>query len=125
MSSLIDLTEEPEDHLPLDIINHWLPIKDKSVFHLFVFDKYPANKTNYIIPPDFAPMLHEEVIMDFDYATLLQLGTPTDPRVTKAYQAAIKSARYKVHSVTLVPHTGLGNPVTLPTWIFHYWKEIE
>ena len=78
-----------------------------------------------MIPPDLASVLHEEVIMDFNYTTLPQLGPPIHSSAIKAYQAAIKLARYQVHSVTLIPHPGLGNPVTLPTWIFDYWREIE
>ena len=125
MSSPIDLTQDLEDLLPPDVINNWLPIRDKSVFHLFTFNQYPANKINYAIPLDFVPVLHEEVIMDFDYATLPQLGPPTDSSVAKAYWAAIKSARHQVHSVTFTPLLGLGDPVILPTWIFDYWREIE
>jgi hypothetical protein len=125
MSSPIDLTEDLEDQLPPDVICDWLPIREKSVFHLFTFNQYPSNKIAYSMPPDFASVLHEEVIMDFDYTTLPQLCPPVDPSVTKAYQAAIKSTKHQVHSITLVPHPGLGNPVTLPTWIFDYWREIE
>ena len=124
MSSPIDLTEELEDQLPPGVINDWLPIRGESVFHLFVFNKYPANKTNYMMPPDFAPVLHEEVVMDFDYDTLPHLGLPVNPSVTEAYQAAIKSAKHLVHSITLIPHPGSGESLTLPTWIFHYWREI-
>ena len=78
-----------------------------------------------MIPLDLASVLHEEVIMDFSYTTLPQLGPPIDSSAIKVYQAAIKLARYQVHSVTLIPYPGPGNPVTLPTWIFDYWREIE
>src|ERR1700679_1250266 len=110
MSSTIDLTEELADCLPPDVLDHWVPIRGKSVFHLFVFNKYPANKIKYTIPSKLAPLLHEEIIMDFDYTTLLQLGPPIDSSVTEAYQTAIKSARHQVHSVTLVPHPEHGDP---------------
>ena len=76
-----------------------------------------------MIPPDLTSVLHEEVIMDFSYTTLPQLGPPIGSSAIKAYQAAIKLARYQIHSVTLIPHPGLGNQVTLPTWIFDYWRE--
>ena len=116
----IDLTHDQEHPLPPDVINDWLPIRNKSVFHLLGFTKYPSNKTNYAIPLVFAPVLHEEVTMDFDYNSLLQLGPPVDSSVTKAYQAAIKLA---IHSVTPIPH--FGNPITLSAWIFNYWGEIK
>lgn len=125
MSSPIDLTEELEDQLPPDVLNGWLPIRGKPVFHLFKFSQYPANKTNYTIPCDFIPVLHEDVIMDFDYTTLPQLGPPVNSSVKKAYQAAIKLAKHPVHLITLTPYPGPGDPVTVPTWIFHYWREIE
>jgi hypothetical protein len=125
MSFTLDLTEDTEALLPSQLLNDWLPIRGKSVFHLFSFNKYPSTNTNFTIPSDFGPVLHEDVIMDFNFDNLLQLGPPVNSSATKAYHAAIKSAKHKVHSVTLTPHSGLGNPVTLPTWIFGYWRELE
>jgi len=84
-------------------------------------------------------MLHEADIPDFDYNILLQLGTPVDSSVSKAYQDAIRSAKHPVHSVTLTPSPGAltpspgtltpppryQGPVVLPVWIFDYWREIQ
>jgi len=125
MSSPIDLTEDHKDHLPSDIQEGWLPTRDKSVLHLFTFDWYPVCKTHYLLPPDLTPVLHEADIPDFDYNILLQLGPPVDPSVSQAYQHAIRSTQHPVHSVTLTPSPGHGEPVRLPVWIFHYWREIE
>ena len=122
MASQIDLTE---DHLPSDIWRSWLPIQGRSVFHLFEFNQYPAGSTHYLTPSDLTPMLHEADIPDFSHTTLIQLGPPLDPSVSKAYQDAIRSAQHLVNSVTLTPSAVHGEPVRVPVWIFDYWREME
>ena len=125
MSSPINLTEDPEDNLPPNILEDWLPIRNKSVFHLFTFNHYPVYKTHYLVPPDLGPVSHEEEVPDFDHTTLLQLGLPVNTSILYVYQAAIKSTQHMVHSVTIKPYPGLGEPIILPVWIFDYWRKIE
>ena len=123
MSDIIDLTLE--NPLSPIVLRDWLPIQSKPVFHLFQFNQYPANKTGYIIPSNFDLVLHEEIAMDFQYSTLPQLGLPDSPAVSEAYQTAIKSAKKPINSVTLIPAPRFGNPVTVPTWIFDYWRNMK
>ena len=125
MEPSIDLTGEPEDFLPPKILEDWLPIKNKCVFHLFEFDRYPVSRIHYLTPPDLGPVLHKEEILNFDYGTLLQLGLPEDSSTLEKYQAVIGSTQDTISSVTLRPHPGLGKPITLPVWIFDYWREME
>lgn len=125
MSSPIDLTEDPGVQIPPDVLEGWLPTTNKSIFHLFSFNQYPASKTPYITPQDLTPMLHEATIPFFNHTTLPQFGVPADPSVSEAYQIAIRSAGHPIHSVTLTPHPGHGDSVTLPVWIFDYWREMD
>ena len=60
-----------------------------------------------------------------DPATLPQLGLPIDLSISKLYQDAIKSAKHPIYSVTLALHPTLKESVTLPVWVFDYWREIE
>jgi len=125
MSSPIDLTGDLDIQIPSWILEDWLPIRNKSVFHLFAFNQYPANKTHYTKPKDFVPMLHGDHIPFFKPATLPHFSIPVNPSVSKTYQDAIRSAQHPVNSITLVPHPGNGGPVMLPVWIFEYWREME
>jgi hypothetical protein len=86
---------------------------------------YPVNKLEYVIPPDFTLVLHEDSILGFSYPTLPQLSLPINTSLPETYQAAAKLAKHPVHSVTLMPQSGLGDPITLPIWVFNYWREIK
>jgi hypothetical protein len=86
---------------------------------------YPVNKLEYVIPPDFTLVLHEDSILGFSYPTLPQLSLPINTSLPETYQAAAKLAKHPVHSVTLMPQSGLGDPITLPIWVFNYWREIR
>lgn len=123
MSDIIDLTLE--NPLPPIVLRDWLPTQNKSVFHLFTFNQYPANETGYIIPSTFDLVLHEETIVDFQYSTLPQLGLPDNSGVSEAYQTAIRAAKKPVNSITLIPAPRFGHSVTVPAWIFDYWREIK
>jgi len=125
MSSPIDLTDDPVERIPSHIRKQWLPAANEAVRHLFTFSHYPSHETHYLKPVDLALVLHEHSILGFNPATLLQFGRPTDPSITKLYQDAIKSAKHPVYSVTLALHPMLKESVTLPVWIFDYWREIE
>ena len=125
MSSPIDLTEDPVDRIPSDIVRDWLPTSNEAVQHLFVFDRYPSGKRHYFKPPDLAPLLHDHSILGFNPTTLLQLGPPTDPSISKAYRDAIRSAAHPVHSVSLFLDPAFEDLVKMPVWIFDYWGEIQ
>ena len=125
MTSPIDLTEDPVEHIPSNIVRDWLPAANEAVRHLFTFNYFPHNTTHYFKPPDLASVLHEHSILGFDPAILPQLGLPINPSISKLYQDAIKSAKHPIYSVTLALHPTLKESVTLPVWVFDYWREIE
>jgi len=125
MSLPIDLTVDPVDRIPPNIVRNWLPTADEAVKHLFIFNRYPNHKMHYFIPPTLAPMLHEDSIMDFDPNTLLQFGPPINASVSKAYEDAMEASPHPVHSVTLSLDPVFRELVTLPFWIFVYWREIQ
>ena len=123
--SSIDLTGEDDAQIPHYILEDWLPIRNKPVFHLFTFAHYPASKSHYTKHENIVPMLHTAHVPFFNPTTLPQLSIPADPSVSEAYQHAIRSAEHPINSVTLTPHPGYGDPVVLPAWIFEYWREME
>lgn len=122
-SDPIDLTIDLKDLLPQVIIDEWLPNENESILFLFQgFDRYPPHPTHYILPSNFQSVLHQTPIQQFDYEVLLSIPPPALLDVPKAYQDAITKSKFPICSVTLQPQ--LSNPVTLPVWIFNYWKEI-
>jgi len=125
MSSPIDLTEDPVDQIPPDIVRDWLPTVNEAVKHLFTFNRYPKHKMHYFLPPTLDPMLHEDSVLDFDPSTLLQFGPPTNPSIPKAYHDAIKSAPHPIYSVTFSLDPTFKELVRLPFWIITYWREME
>lgn len=126
MSSPINLTDDDsEAPIPPYVRSDWLPTENKSIFHLFAFNQYPVNKIHYSVPQDLTLMLHQAHIPFFDCATLPKFSMPADPTVSEVYQQMIKSSQHPIHSITLNPHPGHGDPVTLPVWIFTYWREMR
>jgi hypothetical protein len=102
-------------------LDEWLPKEEESI--LFQFNRYPPHESHYILPSNLHSLLHQDVIQPFDYSSLLNIGPPALPSVAKAYQDAIEKSQHPILSVTLLPHHG--DPIVLPTWIFHYWTEIQ
>ena len=122
-SNPIDLTVDLGDLLPQAVIDEWLPDENKSILFLFQeFNHYPPHSTNYLLPSNFQTFLHSTPAQGFDYTDLIQIPPPAHPNISMAYQDAIKQSKYPILSVTLQPQ--FSNPVTLPKWIFEYWKEI-
>ena len=118
-SEVIDLTVDAP--LPEEIKNHWIPLDGEAIPHLLYFTQYPPQCMQYHHPHNFTQLLCEEDITNFSPNTLLTLGLPqVDP--TEGYQAAIKAIPHPIHSFTVIPF--YGNPVTLPTWVLDYWREI-
>ena len=119
----IDLTVDPRDLLPQVIRDEWLPNEEESVLYLFQeFNRYPPHPSHYILPPNLQPVLHQDELQAFNYQSLLTIGPPANPSLSKAYQDAIKTSKHPVLSITLRPH--YGDPVRLPAWVFDYWTEI-
>ncbi|KAF9791280.1 hypothetical protein BJ322DRAFT_1017812 [Thelephora terrestris] len=102
-SEPIDLTVEPRDLLPKVVTDEWLPKEEKSIF--------------------FELVLHQATVQHFDYVDLLKIPPPALPDISKAYQDAIKKSKPSILSVTLQLYQR--DPITLPTWIFLYWVEIQ
>ena len=71
MSSPIDLTEDPVDCIPPDIVRDWLPTSNEAVRRLFIFNRYPSGKRHCFKPPDLTSVLHDHSILGFDPTTLL------------------------------------------------------
>jgi len=119
----IDLTVDPRDLLPQAIMDEWLPSEEESVLFLFQqLKRYPPHPSHYLLPSDLQQVLHQDPIQGFDYQSLLKIGPPALPSIPKAYQDTIKVSKSPIQSITLKPH--LGDPLTLPAWVFDYWTEI-
>ena len=120
---LIDLTVDSRSLFPQVIVDEWLPKEEESILFLFQqFQRYPPHPSHYILPPNLQPLLHQDEVQGFDFQLLLKIGPPALPSISKAYQDAIKKSKFSIHSVTLKPFPG--DPITLPAWIFDYWREI-
>lgn len=121
--NLIDISVDPRDLLPQVIVDEWLPGEEESVLFLFQqFKRYPPHPSNYILPSNLKLALHQDAVQGFDYESLLKIPPPALPSIPTAYQDAIKASTHPIHSVTLRPCHG--SPITLPAWVFDYWKEI-
>ena len=121
---LIDLTVDSRNLFPQVIVDEWLPNEEESILFLFQqFQRYPPHPSHYILPSNLQPLLHQDEVQGFDYQVLLKIGPPALPSISKAYQDAIKKSKFPIHSVTLKPFPG--DPITLPTWVFDYWREIK
>jgi hypothetical protein len=120
---LIDISVESRDLLPQVIVDEWLLSEEESVLFLFQqFKQYPPYPSNYILPSNLELVLHQDAVQGFDYESLLKIPPPALPSIPTAYQDAIKASKYPVHSITLRPYHD--SPITLPAWVFDYWKEI-
>lgn len=118
----IDLTVDPRDLLPQPVVDGWLPHEEESVLHLFQFNQYPPHPSQYILPSNLQPFLHQAPIQEFNYQSLLHIAPPTMSSISKAYQDEIKKSKDPILSVTLIPCHG--DQVILPVWVFNYWTEI-
>jgi hypothetical protein len=118
----IDLSVDPKDLLPQVVLDEWLPHEEESILSLFQFNKYPPCESHYILPSNLKSLLHQDPIQSFDYHSLLTIGPPALPSISKAYKRGIKKSKHPILSVTLTPSHG--DSLRLPTWIFCYWTEI-
>ena len=80
----------------------------------------PPPPSHYIHPSNLQSVLRQEAVFPFNFQSLLRVASPALPSISQAYDVAVKASPHPILSVTLQPHCG--NPVTLPYWIFTYWR---
>jgi hypothetical protein len=112
-SDVMDLSVDPKDLLPQVVLDEWLPHEEESILSLFQFNKYPPCESHYILPSNLQPLLHQDPIQSFDYHSLLTIGPPALPFISKAYTKRIKKFKHPILSVTLTPSHG--DLLRLPT----------
>lgn len=118
----VDLTPDLSDLLPKVVIDEWLPDENQSILFLFYgFNNYPPHPIQYTLPSNFQSALHQTPVQEFDFKYLLQIP-PALPDISQAYQDVIKKSKFPILSVTL--QSQLSDPITLPVWVFDYWREI-